>query len=192
MTDTVRAGRAEPEGRGTGDNLWARRGFLSAMGWGAFLACLAAGIGAWVRMMFPRVLFEPPTAFKAGYPADYQVGEVSDRFMKDQRVWIVRVPSGFFAVVGVCTHLGCTPRWLPAEEKFRCPCHGSGYRIDGTNFEGPAPRPMEHARITLADDGQILVDTAIRFRRERGDWGQGGTSDKPGAFLPYPGEPAPT
>jgi cytochrome b6-f complex iron-sulfur subunit len=36
---------------------------------------------------------------------------------------------------------------------------------------------MERCKITLADDGQILVDTATRFRYEEGQW------DKPGAYL---------
>ena len=45
---------------------------------------------------------------------------------------------------------------LSAENKFKCPCHGSGFRTTGINFEGPAPRPLERARIVLADDGQIL------------------------------------
>ena len=49
----------------------------------------------------------------------------------------------FFALSTVCTHLGCTPNWLPVESKFKCPCHGSGFRMTGIHFEGPAPRPLE-------------------------------------------------
>ena len=69
-----------------------------------------------------------------------------------------------------CTHLGCTPNYLSAENKFKCPCHGSGFRTTGINFEGPAPRPLERARIVLADDGQILVDKSRKFQRELGQW----------------------
>jgi cytochrome b6-f complex iron-sulfur subunit len=170
---------------GTGHNIWARRDLLSIAAWGAILSCIGVGVLAWVRMMFPRVLFEPPTAFKAGFPTDFQVGEVSTKYMTDQRVWIVRTASGFYAIIGICTHLGCTPRWLAPENKFKCPCHGSGFTKDGTNFEGPAPRPLEHAKIVLADDGQILVDKAFKFKRELGEWGPGGYSDKPGAFLKF-------
>ncbi len=185
MAEPAPLQRPASEELATGHNLWARREILSMAGWGAFIACLGAGILAWVRSMFPRVLFEPPTAFKAGLPSDYLVGEVSEKFIKDQRVWIVRTTSGFYAIIAICTHLGCTPRWLAAENKFKCPCHGSGYYKDGTNFEGPAPRPMEHAKITLADDGQLVVDKAVKFRRELGDWSAGGISDRPGAFLKY-------
>ena len=70
----------------------------------------------------------------------------------------------------MCTHLGCTPNYLSAENKFKCPCHGSGFRLTGVNFEGPAPRPLERARVALADDGQILVDKSRKFQYELGQW----------------------
>ena len=69
----------------------------------------------------------------------------------------------YTVAIGLCTHLGCTPRWLKAEDKYKCPCHGSGYYRDGVNFEGPAPRPMEHVKIALADDGQLLFDRSKLF-----------------------------
>ena len=78
--------------------------------------------------------------------------------------------SGFYALHTTCTHLGCTPNFLSAEAKFKCPCHGSGFRPTGINFEGPAPRPLERARIVLADDGQILIDKSRKFQYELGQW----------------------
>ena len=84
---------------------------------------------------------------------------------------------GFYALLVTCTHLGCTPNYLAAEAKFKCPCHGSGFRTTGINFEGPAPRPLERARIVLAEDGQLLVDKARKFQFELGQW------TDPEAFL---------
>ncbi len=156
-----------------------RRSFLTLTGWLGFLGFIFTSIIGAIRYMFPRVLYEPPTAFKAGYPDEYTVGEVSERFKDSQRVWIVREEDGFYALLAVCTHLGCTPRWLSGENKFKCPCHGSGFRKSGINFEGPAPRPLERVKITLAEDGQILIDKGITYRYEKGEWG------KPGSFLPY-------
>ena len=129
--------------------------------------------------MFPRILYEPPSAFKAGFPQDYVVDEVSEKYKDDYRVWIVREQEGFYALSAICTHLGCTPRWLGPENKFKCPCHGSGFRRTGINFEGPAPRPLERLKIAFADDGQILIDRNIKFRYENGDW------IKPDCFLKY-------
>ena len=131
--------------------------------------------------MFPRVLFEPPTKFKAGFPQDFVVGEVSEKYKDEKRVWIVREREGFYAIISICTHLGCTPRWLASDIKFKCPCHGSGFYKTGINFEGPAPRPLERASISISDDGQIEVDRSIKFLYEKGEW------SKPGAFLPFVG-----
>ena len=79
---------------GSGENIWSRRNLLSIAGWLAILGALQAGAVAMVALLFPRVLFEPPTAFKAGQPTDFTVGEVSERFMREQRVWIVREDTG--------------------------------------------------------------------------------------------------
>jgi cytochrome b6-f complex iron-sulfur subunit len=154
----------------SGDKIWYRRDIASLGAWAAILACFSAAVAAIVRLLFPRVLFEPPTSFKAGYPSDYIVGEVSEKWMKSQRVWIIRTENSLYALLGICTHLGCTPRWLGPENKFKCPCHGSGYTKDGINFEGPTPRPLERVKIAIADDGQIVVDKAFRYRYELGQW----------------------
>jgi cytochrome b6-f complex iron-sulfur subunit len=158
-------------------SLWSRRDFMGRLSWAGFTAFTGVSLLAFVRSAFPRVLFTPPATFKAGLPSDYTIGEVSERFKKEHRVWIVREPDGFYALFAKCTHLGCTPRWLKVEEKFKCPCHGSGFRKSGVNFEGPAPRPLERYRIALADDGQLVVDMSVKYRFEKGDW------ERPGAFL---------
>jgi cytochrome b6-f complex iron-sulfur subunit len=150
---------------------------LLQLGWGAFWAFLGAWTLATVRFFFPRVLFEPATTFRVGLPDEYGLGTVDTRFQKTHRVWIVRESDGFYALSAKCTHLGCTPVWSEGENKFKCPCHGSGFTKEGINYEGPAPRPLERLRIGLADDGQLEIDAAVRFRYERGEW------DKPGAFL---------
>lgn len=168
-----RAKRARERARLGG--LWSRRDFLGRLSWVGFGGFAGISLLAAVRSAFPRVLFKPPSSFKAGFPGDYAVGEVSEKFKTAHRVWLVRNESGFYAIFAKCTHLGCTPLWLAAESKFKCPCHGSGYYKDGVNFEGPAPRPMDRARITTAEDGQLLVDVGVLYKY--------GTWEKPGAFL---------
>jgi cytochrome b6-f complex iron-sulfur subunit len=173
----------KPAAKGT---VVTRRSFLSWMtlAWTAFTASMLAAVTATARFMFPNVLFEPPPTFKAGYPNEIQVGQVDERFKQRFAVWLVRTAfdpyanaEGIFALSTVCTHLGCTPNWLEAEQKFKCPCHGSGYYKTGVNFEGPTPRPLERFAISLADDGQILVDKSRKFQQEKGEW------SNPAAFL---------
>ena len=149
-----------------------RRNFVNWMGlgWMAFTAAMGACVAAMGRFMMPNVLFEPPMTFKAGFPGEYQIGMVDQRWKNRYGVWIVRDTSGFYALSTVCTHLGCTPNWLDAESKFKCPCHGSGFYVTGVNFEGPAPRPLERYRIALSEDGQLLVDKSKKFQQEKGEW----------------------
>lgn len=140
------------------------------LAWTAFVFATGAALSTVLRFMFPNVLFEPKTSFKAGRPDDYEIGKVDERWKEKYGVWIVRVLEGMYALSVVCTHLGCTPNWLEGEQKFKCPCHGSGFYKTGINFEGPAPRPLERCRISLADDGQILIDKSKKFQQEKGEW----------------------
>ena len=119
---------------------------------------------------FPNDLFEPPTSFKAGPPSEFQVGQVDERFKQKFGVWIVRSEEGIYALSTVCTHLGCTPNSLPSENKFKCPCHGSGFYESAINFEGPAPRPLERLEIAEAPDGMLEVDKSVKFQEELGQW----------------------
>lgn len=158
-----------------------RRGFL-AYTVGSFMAvgftALSAtgglfGMGL-ARFFFPNVLAEPPSSFKVGSKEGFPAGVVETKFVAQYGVWVVNADfegvQQIYALKTVCTHLGCTPNWLEAEQKFKCPCHGSGFYKDGINFEGPAPRPLERYAIKIADDGQLEVDKSKSFQEELGQW----------------------
>jgi cytochrome b6-f complex iron-sulfur subunit len=117
--------------------------------------------------------------FKIGYSSDFGLG-VDTKFQQKYRIWVDRVPGRLFVIYAKCTHLGCTPDWKPSENKFKCPCHGSGYDSEGINFEGPAPRPMDRAHVEIAPDGQVLVDISRLYQWPKG---QASHFDDPGAFL---------
>jgi cytochrome b6-f complex iron-sulfur subunit len=176
---------AKPGGPAPETAGFTRRSFVTGatftLGWGAFAVLLASSGAAMQRFLYPNVLFEPPLKFHAGYPTDYVAGKVDERFKAKYGVWIVRTDDGLYALSTICTHLGCTPNWLEAEDKFKCPCHGSGYHKDGVNFEGPTPRPLERYAISLTDSGEIEIDKSRKFRWEQGDW------EKPESFLKFKG-----
>jgi len=126
------------------------------------------------RFMMPNVLVEPPSRFKVGPASDYPLNTVSNKWKDQYGVWIVHTDQYegqnlIFALASVCTHLGCTPSWLDGEQKFKCPCHGSGFYITGVNFEGPAPRPLERMGLRIAE-GMLEVDKSMKFQEEMGQW----------------------
>ncbi len=155
-----------------------RREFFSfiTVGWVAF-ASAAAGLASLAfRYTYPNVVFEPEMDFIAGFPTDYEEG-VDERWKNGFGVWMVKQEGKLVALSNICTHLGCVPNWLPAELKFKCPCHGSGYYMNGVNFEGPAPRPLERYGISLTPNGTIKVDKTKIYRYEKGQW------DHPNSFI---------
>jgi ubiquinol-cytochrome c reductase iron-sulfur subunit len=71
-------------------------------------------------------------------------------------------------LVGICTHLGCSPQSKPAEDKtemgadwaggFLCPCHGSKFDLAGRVYKGaPAPVNLEVPKYTYLSDTRILI-----------------------------------
>jgi cytochrome b6-f complex iron-sulfur subunit len=70
------------------------------------------------------------------------------------RFHVVQVDGGLNTLYGVCTHLGCLPKWNEGEQRFQCPCHGSQFARDGAYLAGPAPRSLDRFETTVFfDDG---------------------------------------
>jgi len=138
--------------------------------WSSMAAVAATWGGAFQSFLVPKLTKEPPSTFKAGKLSDYPSDGVYEQYKGAQQVWIIRRKGKLFALSTICTHLGCIPNWLPADSKFKCPCHGSGFYMDGVNFEGPAPRPLERFAIKLEGD-TVIIDKSRKFRSELNQWG---------------------
>jgi cytochrome b6-f complex iron-sulfur subunit len=173
--------------KATKEQIAERRAFIFGMSALAFgFVGLTTTFALWtlgtVRFMFPNILREPPSRFSVGTPDKFPAGQVEERFKAQFGVWIVNAEYNgqqqIVALKSVCTHLGCTPNWLEAEQKFKCPCHGSGFYKDGINFEGPAPRPLERYAIGVGSDGSIEVDKSRTFQEEMGAW------NDPSSYIP--------
>ncbi len=148
-----------------------RRSFLQKLGAGGVLAGLAGFGWQSFRSLIPNVLYEPPQKFKIGLPANLAEGVT---FLEDKRLYVFKEGKSFYAISAACTHLGCTVKYtklnqpkqveIGGEKKnvpfeFHCPCHGSKFYADGTNYAGPAPRPLQWHKLEIApDDGQLVVD----------------------------------
>lgn len=73
-----------------------------------------------------------------------------------------------FVVVGICTHLGCSPTYRPEiapadlgsdwSGGFFCPCHGSKFDMAGRVYSGvPAPTNLEIPPYKFLSDSLIIV-----------------------------------
>jgi cytochrome b6-f complex iron-sulfur subunit len=170
------AGDEDGKPAATGPNKLRRR-----LIWTAIWGYLAVNFFMFLRFFYPRALFEPDTVHNLGYPSDFQIG-VDEKYKQAYRIWVVKEPPRLFCIFAKCTHLGCTPDWKPAENKFKCPCHGSGYTPEGINFEGPAPRPMDRAHVELNAQGEIIVDTSRLYTWFKAQGGPDHFED-PGASI---------
>jgi cytochrome b6-f complex iron-sulfur subunit len=133
--------------------------------WALIGAYLGVNFLMFLRFFFPRALYEPNTNINIGYPPGFQLG-VNQQFLQSNRIWVVVEPGRLFVIFARCTHLGCTPDWLPQQDMFHCPCHGSEYDPEGVNFAGPAPRPMDRCLVTLLANGTVQVDSSHLFMQD--------------------------
>lgn len=148
--------------------------------WAAVAGSLATFFFMFLRFFLPRAIFEPSSIFRIGPPSDYALG-VDTKWQQQYRIWVTKTSDRLFVIYARCTHLGCTPDWKASENKFKCPCHGSGYDSEGINFEGPAPRPMDRAKVELDAEGQVVVDIGKLYEWPKGEEGH---FNDPGAYIP--------
>ena len=97
-----------------------------------------------------------------GRPADVAYTEMaSDGFLRREtvrHVWVVRKSETEATVFSpICPHLGCRYDWDPADSLFKCPCHASVFRLDGTVVAGPAERPLDTLPAEVRD-GVLYVE----------------------------------
>lgn len=194
-----------------------RREFLYYI-WAASMAILTAQAGgATIWFAYPR--------FKAGefggiFELDItQVPPLDDepKSFDDGRFWLVNMgpghadderlqqyvgdksyasqTPGLKALYKICVHLGCIYKWVPTNNRFECPCHGSKYLPSGVRVGGPARRNLdvfvveavdangntidktdlvngEGRAINIQGAAKIIIDTGKRF--------QGAFNDVPG------------
>ena len=155
------------------------------VGWGATAFCVATSLAMFQDFFGPKVLKEPKKQWRVARLDAFSMPNTVDESFKrtpagSEGFWMVNLQpteNKLVAISTICTHLGCIPNWLAGENKFKCPCHGSGYYMTGINFEGPTPRPLERFAVTVDADGYVVVDQSKVYRQELGEW------DNPESFV---------
>lgn len=139
-----------------------RREFLYYI-WGASMALLLGQAGAglvWFALprfkegTFGGVFNFPPERVPSAGSAPLNVPE--------GRFWVSNPEQGLVVLYGVCTHLGCLPKWVDVNNRFECPCHGSKFQLTGQYIEGPAPRSMDRFKTTITfTDGTTETSNGV-------------------------------
>lgn len=154
----ARARTAAREAAGVDVNAPSRREFLYYI-WGASIALLLGQVGAgFIWFALPRFkegtfggIFNFPVSRFPSLDAGAPNSEPAGRFHV-----VHTTNDGLLVLFGVCTHLGCLPKWQ--EDRFACPCHGSQYTLAGNWITGPAPRGLDIFKTTVTfDDGTQMV-----------------------------------
>jgi len=146
--------RESAEDRSDGPDRPERRDFLTRIGVGA---CAVAAVGSGVvtlDFMKPKVLFEPPTTFRAGDPGDYTEGTI--RFNKEKKAYVCGGPGGVYALSAVCTHMRCILNYDRERRGLVCPCHDGRFDLSGNVISGPPPRPLPLYEV-MTRAGEVFV-----------------------------------
>jgi len=140
-----------------------RRYFFGILGKGSIIiALLAEAIGA-IKAFIPKVLYEPPSEFKIGKPDDFPEGIT---FLPQHKLYIFREEDDFHVISALCTHLNCIVDWKPEQKEFYCSCHGSVFSQEGINLTGPAPKPLPWYPLSLAPDGNLIIDSTEQVSQD--------------------------
>lgn len=132
-----------------------RRQFLAWLGWsGVALSGILTWLGS-LRYLRPNVAVGPHTVLKIGRPEEFPIG--SKRLLAEVHAYVIRDEAGFRVVSARCTHLGCVTNAV--DWGYLCPCHGSKFDAWGKVLRGPAVTPLAWLKLSLAPDGQLVVDT---------------------------------
>jgi cytochrome b6-f complex iron-sulfur subunit len=168
-----------------------RREFLNYI-WGASMALLLAETtGTIIWFALPRfragefggVFNQDPALLppKGSPPVLFPAG----------KYWVSNTNDGLFALSQVCTHLGCLFKWVPTNNRFECPCHGSKFTGAGLKIvgQGPAQRNLDRFSITVttpggtnktnADGNAIKIDGATVIAVDTGKKIQGKPAGTP-------------
>jgi len=165
-----------------------RREFLN-LAWLASLGFFVVNLGG------VTYLFALPRFRQGKFGGQFSLGRVGEAFpppggapinVPNGKFWLVRTQvNRVAAIYKVCTHLGCLYNWDYQTVRFRCPCHGSQFQLDGTYIAGPAPRSLDRFVVRLLDaqgnevastdpngnplplpseDLQVVVETSLLIR----------------------------
>jgi len=145
-----------------------------------FLAGTLLAVGEMTAILYPFMKpnkivglgAKVPVGSKESILAQFQATQDTPILNIQGRFFLIRPKGGIVAAYRKCTHLGCAVPYIPSENRFHCPCHGSLYnKLTAVVEGGPAPKPLQLFHITEVN-GTLIVDTNPLnvIDREKNEW----------------------
>jgi len=123
------------------------------------------GRPVWVIKRTPEMLASLPQVRDNLLDPDSKQPQQPDYVKGDTR----SIKPEILVMLGVCTHLGCSPKMRPIESAsadvgmdwkggFYCPCHGSKFDLAGRVYAGvPAPLNIQVPPHRYASDTELVI-----------------------------------
>jgi len=103
----------------------------------------------------------PSTAFDAGTVSGFEKDGSYDKFVKSNKLMIVRKGKKISALCSTCPHKTCAVKIN--DDGFRCPCHGSLFTAVGEVTKPPAKTGLTRYKITLNPELHLIVDLSSKL-----------------------------
>ena len=136
---------------------------------GAGVLATGSGLGALLEACAPLApvtvtLQLNPASMPPGVPVEVPFSLTNTSGAAVQAtMWLLKNADGsLIAYDPRCTHALCKYKWVSAESKFKCNCHGGQFALDGTVISGPPPKPLNKFPLK-ATGGVVTVDIPADF-----------------------------
>ncbi len=144
--------KASPEQSRLDPEPMPRRDFLGLSALLAAASSMLFAVFGMLRLPKAAVLASPSKKFSVTLPDALAPNEP---FVPAGRaVALFKDDEGVYALSTICTHLGCVVK--PSPEGFECPCHGSGFALNGAVTKGPAPRALPWLKVSNSGNGWVV------------------------------------
>lgn len=160
-----------------------RRGFMGK----AFGA--VAGVGAVASLVAMKKTWDPlPSVKAAGFTtldmSTYKEGQLVTEKWRGKPIFVLKKTAEMIAkqtesqksrgvilgnaqymvAIGLCTHLGCIPAYIVAEETFLCACHGGTFDWAGEVTKVPPPRAFDIPPFKIEGNTLVLGEVGPEYQ----------------------------
>ena len=99
-------------------------------------------------------------------PTLYDIPEEDSSLLNypGENLIVTRIDDKVYALSNICNHAGCDVEYNKGLSHFKCPCHYSEFKLDGSYIKGPAGRGLDRYNIRLKSKSKLEIDTGVMYK----------------------------